>query len=244
LSPDLQGNELLSRYKSPEEAMRGFVEAQKLIGKKEIIQGLVAPGENATDVERQAFQAQLGEMIGVPKSAEEYMVGEQKLPEELKGFAKVAHGLNLSNDQFAGLVVGLTELDEAMEAETTQELARTETENLASLKTDWGRQYDQNMATANKALEAFGDDALLAYIIKNNATTEPAVLHFFHRLGTQLEEGALKLGDGGQTPPVATEEQRAKELEATDAFWNPHLDGGKTRREVGELRMKLGRQGA
>jgi uncharacterized protein YdcH (DUF465 family) len=244
LPDDLRSNELFARYNTMEDALRGFTEAQKVIGKKEIVQGLVPPGENASDVEKQAFRTQLNEMIGVPETADKYTLGGQPVPETLKEFASELHALDMTDAQFNGITEVLTRLDEAASTNAAAELAEVETANLTAMEGEWGKQYDQNMDTANKALEAFGDDDLLKFINDHKATTEPAVLRFFHRLGKQLEEGTLRIGDGGQTASAETPEAEVEALEKSEAFWKPHLDGGKTRRKVGELRMALGKKDA
>lgn len=243
LPDDLRGNELFSRFATQEDALRGYAEANKLIGKKEIVQGLVAPGANASDAEKQAFRSQLNEMTGVPSEVAGYTLNGAPINEELNEFAGLAHGLHMSDEQFNGLAQGLVQMDEAARTKAEESIVAAEKANLQLMQGEWGAQYDQNMATANKALEAFGNDELSRFIEESRANNEPAVIRLFHTLGQQLEEGTLKIGDGGTEKPVASVQDELDKLQREDAFWNPSQDGGVTRRRVGELKMQLGKQG-
>lgn len=240
LPEDIKGHAVFEKYGNIEDAMRGLVNAQELIGKKEIVQGIVPPGEDATDEQKAAFRKEINAIIGVPKDAGEYTLGGEKLPEDMSEFAQAAHELNMSNEQFEGVTRVLTELDRRAEEQFTAQRVEHEKANLDALRGAWGGEYDQNMAVANKALEAYGTDALFDVLDRYGLTTEPGIIEHFHKLGAQLEEGGLKAGDTSATQPQS-DDARLKELMATEQFANPHMDGGKVRGEVNKLlKMRIG----
>jgi hypothetical protein len=82
---------IVTKYKTPDEFFKGVENLQKLVGQKQIVNGLVPPGENATEDEWNAFMSPL-----VPESPDKY-----KLPD-----LEVAEGIDLKSEKeaFSSLV--------------------------------------------------------------------------------------------------------------------------------------------
>ena len=84
LPDDLKGAAWLSKYKTPEDALRGFAEAQKLIGSK-----LSVPKDDAPKEEWDKFYASLGR----PEAPDKYDLGvPETLPEGVAALENVLTG--------------------------------------------------------------------------------------------------------------------------------------------------------
>lgn len=90
-------------------------------------------------------------------------------------------------DLFAGI--------QQQQAEASAEaLTKTHEEWVAAIKSDWGSSFDERLAVAGKAVELGGDELREALAI-TGAGNHPAVIKFFHRIGTAVSEDKLVAGD-------------------------------------------------
>lgn len=63
-----------------------------------------------------------------------------------------------------------------------------------AIKSEWGNNYESNVATAAKAVQLGGDELREALEL-TGAGDHPAVIQFFHRVGAAISEDGLVAGD-------------------------------------------------
>jgi hypothetical protein len=73
---DTEAQKALSKYKTPEDAIKGGLEAMKLVGRSVQI-----PGEKATDEEKAKFAAKIRQYQGIPDKPEDYKLTRPQMPE-------------------------------------------------------------------------------------------------------------------------------------------------------------------
>lgn len=90
------------KYTSADDFFKGVDHMSKMMGQKQVVQGLQVPGENAPPEEVSKFYQALGR----PEAADKYTYAEDlkayeglNLDEEKKGFSEVAFNLGLSQKQ-------------------------------------------------------------------------------------------------------------------------------------------------
>ena len=108
--------------------------------------------------------------------------------------------LGLNQDQAAGLMNLFAEIrTNEMEAATS---ALTERQSgwRDAIKEEWGGDFDKNVAVASKAVVQFGGDELRSALEETGAGDHPAIIKFFHQVGSKLSEDAM-VGETGKANP-------------------------------------------
>lgn len=116
--------------------------------------------------------------------------------------APVFKELGLDQKQAEGLVqfFAQTRLNEVQSA--TEALTARQEEWRGAIKSEWGSNYDSNIAVAAKAV-ALGGDELRQALDETGAGDHPAVVNFFHKVGQQLSEDGFA-GEGDKPAPSKT----------------------------------------
>lgn len=203
LPPELAAEPSLGKYKSMEEAARGFVEAQKLVG-----QAVRLPKADAKPEEVAEFHRKLG----VPESPDKYELTLPPLPqglawhpEQLASFRQVAHQAGITPQAAQALIGWYTDFTlkartaaQATEAQTAQ---AERAEAVKALEQKWGPQngpiwkHRQGMAEAAiRTLMAERPTAIVQRLIES--ANDPEVAEAFAELGdTMLPRGYLSADD-------------------------------------------------
>lgn len=215
----LRGEKALEKYKSPEDAYKALIEAQKLIGKK--ADPLAPPAEDAPQEEKDAFSAKLRELRGIPtedKVAEAYAVavpegapeGYAINPEFLERFQQRAFKAGMAPAEFRDLAQGYIE-DEiaAMQAahEAGVRQAKENEEALVKAWRDEGHVPGEMFKAANTAVDALG----LRDIVEAPANSPAFIKAMAEKVYPLIAEGKLK---GGATASI--NEPKMTEKEAMD----------------------------
>ena len=191
----------VGKYKTVGELAKGYTEAQKLIGAK----GVILPGEKATPEEVEKFYNTLGrpeKPDGYKLSPLEKLHPELKItPESEAGFKALVHKHGLTAKQADGLYKeyfgmisqSLTKRDEGMLA------SKHEAEK--ALRTDWGANYDKNLAGAKRLIDKFGGEGGREGFgdIGNN----PKVLKTLANIAKQFSEDGFIKGNDVKSSEVA-----------------------------------------
>lgn len=153
--------------KSPADAVKSFVETQKLLGKRTVRR----PGEDATPEQ----WAEYREAIGVPKDADgyEYEIPESMqeifTPEGVASFREVA----LQNDMTPAQYKGVMKHYESMHSQSMQHLQDSQVaERLATeqaLREEWGGDFDQRLDRVADAARRTGLGELLSELGVGNS---------------------------------------------------------------------------
>ncbi len=163
LPEEMRANATLSKYSDVTNLAKAYLSAQEMIGKK----GIIKPADNATPEEWQAFY----ESMGVPK-ADQYKLDPTKFqgvsfPQESIEWAQQAgakHGIR--PDQMSALMQEFGQFEIARDNASAEEISKLTSEQIESLKTEWGEGYDSNL---KKSLVAFNHIAQLAGIKQKDA---------------------------------------------------------------------------
>jgi len=176
----------VAKYKSLPDVIKALHHSHKLLGKKS--QAVTVPGENATPEEVSEFR----KALGIPESLEEYQIKPDQLPEGMdwndeiaKPYAELAMKHNIPPAAMKELV----SLHAAQEAQKMQlmgeQFAQTKDQAIAKLKTDWGSNFDKNLAKAKAAASLAGADPT------SSGFADPAVVQAFVRLADMISDDKL-----------------------------------------------------
>lgn len=192
---------------------KSYVEARKLIGTKPV--GLVPPGTQATPEERTAYDAALRKTLGVPDAATGYKV---KRPEAAidAGWNDAAEGQFLATMHKAGaaptVVQAAIDFYGALEQQRLQ-AGRDEANAVgATLRSEWGPNYEAYLGRANRALQEFGGDELVTMLTESGLGRHPIMVKAWAKVGNALVEHGAMRGDGLQTMSSADAEAKLADL--------------------------------
>lgn len=149
----------LGKYPNPTELVRGFVNAQKLIGKRQEVK---PPAPDAKPEELAAWR----KLVGAPETADGYKIAKpEKLPDgiewndaNVKEFAEVAHKLNLSEAQAQALIQYDLERSSKLMGKGQEKIAEYRKSQQSALKETWGESYNDNLQKVAKLVELAGGD--------------------------------------------------------------------------------------
>ncbi|GAB7024705.1 hypothetical protein [Salidesulfovibrio brasiliensis] len=203
------------KYSSADEFFKGVDNMNKLVGQRP--EGLVPPGEDATDEERAAFHSKLREMQGVPGEFEEYSAG-LTLPEvgedaTLPELVQLAHAEGVPPAAMQKMVDHLYEGHTAARKAEEEQYENALSEATETLKGEWGDEFDHKVLMAERMLSEFPDDAV-ELIVSSGAGNNPAIVRALHGLAEKyLSEDDLKdLGNGSDGGEL-TEAKLAKMMQ-------------------------------
>ena len=237
--PDLRRQ--LDRYNSVEDLVR-----HNLSMRQKLSLAVTLPGEGASDEELADFRTRMG----VPERPDDY---DYELPgdlpkhladaiseQDLSDVFDAAHALGLTQVQLTGLLDYRLDALAGGEQRLAGQLAAAREEAEASLRRDWGRDYDRNLNLSRRALRQFGGDGLIEFLTATRVhgaqlANHPEIVKWAASVGRGMTEGTLHLGGevGGQSP----EERRA---ELTQGIHDARAAGdGAKARELDVERSRL-----
>ena len=219
---DEQTRSKLSRFKTSKDVAKSYLELEKRLGASVVI-----PGKDATQSEKDEFAKRLGR----PEAPDGYELDQVYLPDGVtrqenseEAFKRMAYELGLTKDQGKKLYkYATTQAFEGVAAlRKAQDQKRMEA--AASLKKEWGAEYDGNLAKVQKINKLFGDDDWVQYL-NEGAGNEPRLIKVLVKIAKQFSEDTLETGK----LPSRTPERREPGL----------LDYGNLRPEIsGENRYR------
>lgn len=228
----------------PTELVKGFVNAQKLIGKEKIPVPADGDGDEAWN--------EVWSRLGRPETAEGY---ELKLPENMpqefdgaeemtKDFKTTAHKLGMLPKQAQGLLDWFMETNGQILQKNVEAGQNFRAESEAGLRKAWGRAYSQNVAEAQNAFEAIAKDmgqedgeALAKLLEDTQLGDHPLVLKFFNKVGKMLGEDTI--GDTkGRGFVLNPEEAQAEIAKIMGDKKNPYWDKTHAEHKIAHDRMR------
>ncbi|XXJ19856.1 hypothetical protein ACR42D_09995 [Desulfovibrio caledoniensis] len=200
----------VTKYKSQDEFFKGMDNLSRMAGQRP--QGLVPPGEGASEDEVAAFRAGLAELSGVPGSLDEY-VAALNLPELGEGammpkFVEMAYGQKVPPQALQGLISGLGQQLAAEEEAAYKAWDAEVKKNMDALEGEWGDEFDYRKNVAERFASELSKETL--QMLEDARWTEQAPLvRDLYNLGAKyLAEGDLaqvpKIGTGTDIPNMNT----------------------------------------
>lgn len=148
----------------------------------------------------------LWDKLGRPETADGY---ELPVPEGDSGeFAKAAgaimHSLGITKSQAQALAAWNNEQITAQQDAYNQQLAQRNTENVASIRKEWGNNFDANLAVANQALSAFMSPEGIQLLKESGLASNPHLVNAFFKAGQSLSEAKTIKGEPAHSGPKST----------------------------------------
>lgn len=208
--PDtLKGEKSLAKFKSIEDLAKGYINAEKMIGKK------------VTDMSPEELKA-INTKLGVPESPDKYTFEKVENADETltNWFKNAAHEAGISQDAATKLYnqwnANASEMQKMMESQAELQSQQY----VADLKKEFGAAFDQRVELANKAVRQFGGDDLIKMLNETGLGNHPALVKTFAEAGKLLSEGTLPSSENsgryGLTPAEAR--QKIIELKSDQGF--------------------------
>lgn len=223
---NIRSDPSLRNIKSIEDLAKGYVHAQKLVGKERLV---VPSDENDTEAWNDVLSK-----LGRPESADGYELPKPaedspaQLPEGMdRKFAEKAHELGLTNKQARDLF-GWYVTDVA-ESEVNAQGDRLEQERQQAetvLRKEFGNAFNDRITDAQRALREYGDEngELAKMFSQTGLGNDPNVIRFLASIGEGLREDTV----GGTSKPVGRSPDQAKQeigqLKGDSAFMKTYLD--------------------
>lgn len=195
LPDEFKANPYVAQSKDLAGFVKSAIDTKSMVGANVI----KLPGEKATEQELNDFYSKLGR----PADATAYTPTVQPKVENLldkpvlEAMQTQFHKLGLSEAQGKGILdayMGI--LNTGFEASEAQQTATRE-QGVATLKQEWGPQFDNNVKTAQLALRQLGGDELVAEINASGFGNNVAFIKFMHTVGMKLLDDSAVGGEGG-----------------------------------------------
>ena len=152
----VEGGESLSKYNNINDLIKGFVNANKLIGKKQ--EQISRPGADATDEQRKAWR----EHLGVPEKADDYQVPDEYKEtvdaESFKEFAQFAHEHNIPADTMQELLRFQERYAAKLNEVNAKRIEEQAKEARKYFQAEWGGLYERNFNLLKDGLVRAGVD--------------------------------------------------------------------------------------
>lgn len=175
--------------------VKSFVNAQKLIGGEKVV---IPKGTLDTPENWDALFTKLGR----PETPDKYEFEKPELPEGMvyneeleKRFKEFAHKTGLLPAQAQAGFAFYNEIVKGQFDAINAAQEKAYTEGVEVLRKEFGGQFEQVPALANQVLAKFGGEQYQA--IADKYMNDPFITGLLARVGMQLREDGLKIGDKG-----------------------------------------------
>lgn len=206
IDPTIKDNPSLSKFKDPGALAKSYLELEKKIGAK----GIAIPGKDAKADDFVAVMDQLGR----PKDASEYKLPDVKLPDGLpknealeNGFKSLAHKAGLLPFQVEGLYKWYAESQVAEYNQLVKERTDARQAAEASLRKEWGKAYDANIAMNDRIWKQFADDDFKTFMDESGLGNDPRFHKFMANVSKNFSPDSIG-GDRGLTTKTPDEAVR------------------------------------
>jgi hypothetical protein len=199
---EFKGHAALNKFKTPEDAIKGYVNLETAFGKKF--------EENLKDDAPAEVKARVRAAMGVPESPDGYEAPKPPDGFELDknvigGFSKVAHEAGISKGAWAKLSSAFVAMELERHTAIQAERAKEKETGMAALKQEWGAAAERNIGLCQQVVNDFGGPELKAYLNETGLGNHPKMVAFLAKMGQVLSEDNL------MTPnPVGTSAEDAK----------------------------------
>lgn len=210
LPEDLRDEPSLANIGSLEDLAKGYVHAQRLVGKEKIPLPTSDDDEDAWN--------EIYTRLGRPEDAAKYELGELPTADEagwsipddyLENFRTAAHKAGLTSRQATAMMeVNKDFLSNEM-AESDAAWNRAVDEAETTLRKEFGKTYDHKLALANRALTQLGSEELIGRLQNLGLANDPDMVRMMVKIGESIGEDQLPQGQTsgfGLTPAQAQAE--------------------------------------
>ncbi len=213
LPPDTQKMVAIKGWKTPEDAIKGYSELEKLVGQDKI----PAPRKDVNGKYEKGELERYLQAVGMPKEAKEYKIPETlKLEadagitvQQLEAFKPIAHKYGLLPSQFEGVMSEFAGLLNAGAKADLEAKNKKYDETVAGLKQELGEAYDGKIALASRVIKGFVDAKRADEIVKKFGN-DPDLIKLLANIGDNMSEE--KLSGEGMSGGILTPDQAEAEM--------------------------------
>lgn len=229
---------LAGKFKGVDDLVKGYKHLESKLGERP--QGLMVPGEDASDEDKAAYAAELRKLTGVPESVEAYGI---KAPDgynedQFNGFLAFAH----ENGMTAAQVTKFMELSNQERAAAAAAKQDEEAGWVDDAKMTWGDKFKANENLVTRFVKSISPDGELEEML-GKSMYHPVIRTALLEAAKFIPEPSLKGGDGTgmrgadlpsksavkarfRDPRYADPMQRDEDfVRETDALWETLHDG-------------------
>lgn len=215
---EIRNEKSIEHFKGVDDLARSYINAQKMIGGR-----IPIPKEGDNDSWNEVWNK-----LGRPETPDKYNVklpevaGAALAPELQQEFMKLAHSLGLNNKQVQEVLNFEAQRIEKQSEVFGQAMQEAEME----LKKEYGKAYDQKIASAQRAVKSLGDENFAKLMDETGLGNHPAMIKFAAKIGDMLtEDQAVATGStfGAMTPGEAN--QRISDLRNDMSFVTRYTAG-------------------
>lgn len=197
LSESLRQNPVVQKYGSQEEAIKGLINAQGLIGKK----GLEAPADDWKPEQWNDFFNKLGR----PETPDNYKF-TSTMPEGVtrneameKHFAKQMHSYGLTQKQAESMHGDFLNYLQQQGNADKQARQAEEAAGYEKLKAELGDKFEAHSVAAFRTAKEYGGPELAKLLDEKGIGNHPVLVRAFASIGMHMAEDSLRSGRGAST---------------------------------------------
>lgn len=204
-----------TKYSTAEDFFKGVEGMSKLIGNKEIVEGIKLPGEDATEEDYSKFF----NSIGRPETSEAYDLEKVQMPEGYnledtqREFRELAHKAGLSQKQASALYKGYMENQKNHFEKASQPV---ELDMGKITKEAFPEDTEKNFTLAKKGATSLG---LADKLDEEGLSANPLVLKLCAEIGKLSSEDNFQDGKGSMDTPESIN-AKIKELQSNPDYMN------------------------
>jgi hypothetical protein len=221
ISEEYRSNPNIEKFTELDALAKSYINAVSMIGTDKI----PLPGKTATDEQWNEVYNKLGRPESADKYALELKTDVAPIDENvIKGFAQNAHKLGLNNKQAQGILEFYKQTLEGSAKEMSVNMETAQAEATNTLRSEWGKTYDENLRKASSVAQTYLEPELLDTQLRDGSRLgdNPKIIKAFANIANLLSEDKII---GTEADNVLQGREIEKEIEELTsdkqgAYWN------------------------
>jgi hypothetical protein len=221
ISEEYRSNPNIEKFTELDALAKSYINAVSMIGTDKI----PLPGKTATDEQWNEVYNKLGRPESADKYTLELKTDVAPVDENvIKGFAQNAHKLGLNNKQAQGILEFYKQTLEGSAKEMSVNMETAQAEATNTLRSEWGKTYDENLRKASSVAQTYLEPELLDTQLRDGSRLgdNPKIIKAFANIANLLSEDKII---GTEADNVLQGREIEKEIEELTsdkqgAYWN------------------------
>ena len=221
ISEEYRSNPNIEKFTELDALAKSYINAVSMIGTDKI----PLPGKTATDEQWNEVYNKLGRPESADKYTLELKTDVAPIDENvIKGFAQNAHKLGLNNKQAQGILEFYKQTLEGSAKEMSVNMESAQAEATNTLRSEWGKTYDENLRKASSVAQTYLEPELLDTQLRDGSRLgdNPKIIKAFANIANLLSEDKII---GTEADNVLQGREIEKEIEELTsdkqgAYWN------------------------
>jgi len=174
ISEEYRSNPNIEKFTELDALAKSYINAVSMIGTDKI----PLPGKTATDEQWNEVYNKLGRPESADKYTLEFKTDVAPVDENvIKGFAQNAHKLGLNNKQAQGILEFYKSTLEGSAKEMSVNMEAAQASAANSLRSEWGKSYDENLRRASNVAQTYLEPELLDTQLRDGSRLGLLMLH-------------------------------------------------------------------